>query len=133
MKEDMIKRKTNWTAMVVLILGLSAIAFPLYMTIIIAFKQPAEMTNSVSGILSLPKTWSLDNFREAMRVTDFWNSLRNSVLITLLTVVLSVTIHSVMGYALGRNKSHSKFYSFVYLFIVSGMSVSYTHLTLPTT
>ncbi len=30
MKEDMIKRKTNWTAMVVLILGLSAIAFPLY-------------------------------------------------------------------------------------------------------
>ena len=95
--------------MVVLILGLSAIAFPLYMTIIIAFKQPAEMTNSVSGILSLPKTWSLDNFREAMRVTDFWNSLRNSVLITLLTVVLSVTIHSVMGYALGRNKSHSKF------------------------
>jgi len=45
MKEDMIKRKTNWTAMIVLILGLSAIAFPLYMTIIIAFKQPAEMTS----------------------------------------------------------------------------------------
>ena len=131
MKEDMIKRKTNWTAMVVLILGLSAIAFPLYMTIIIAFKQPAEMTNSVSGILSLPKTWSLDNFREAMRVTDFWNSLKNSVLITLLTVVLSVTIHSVMGYALGRNKSHSKFYSFVYLFIVSGMFVPFAILMMP--
>ena len=101
------------------------------MTIIIAFKQPAEMTNSVSGILSLPKTWSLDNFREAMRVTDFWNSLRNSVLITLLTVVLSVTIHSVMGYALGRNKSHSKFYSFVYLFIVSGMFVPFAILMMP--
>ncbi len=119
MKEDMIKKKTNWTAMVVLILGLSAIAFPLYMTIIIAFKQPAEMTNSVSGILSLPRTWSLDNFKEAMRVTDFWNSLKNSVVITLLTVVLSIAIHSIMGYALGRNKSHSKFYGFVYLFISS--------------
>lgn len=63
MKESIMNKKTNWTAMVVLILGLSAIAFPLYMTIIIAFKQPAEMTNSVSGILSLPKTWSLDNFK----------------------------------------------------------------------
>ena len=37
MKEGMMNKKTNWTAMVVLILGLSAIAFPLYMTIIIAF------------------------------------------------------------------------------------------------
>ncbi len=131
MKEDMIKKKTNWTAMVVLILGLSAIAFPLYMTIIIAFKQPAEMTNSVSGILSLPRTWSLDNFKEAMRVTDFWNSLKNSVVITLLTVVLSIAIHSIMGYALGRNKSHSKFYGFVYLFIVSGMFVPFAILMMP--
>ncbi len=31
-------KKTNWPVMVLLILGLSTIAFPLYMTIIIAFK-----------------------------------------------------------------------------------------------
>ena len=36
--------------------GLSAIALPLYMTIVIAFKQPTEMTNSIAGILSLPQT-----------------------------------------------------------------------------
>lgn len=117
--------------MVVLILGLSAIAFPLYMTIIIAFKQPAEMTNSVSGILSLPKTWSLDNFREAMEVTDFWNSLKNSLLISVLTVGISILLHSLMGYALGRNKASSKFYNFVYLFIVSGMFVPFAILMMP--
>lgn len=61
------EHKTNWTVMILLILGLITIAFPLYMTIIIAFKQPSEMTNSISGILSLPSSWSLDNFREAMR------------------------------------------------------------------
>ena len=130
MKEGMTK-KTNWTAMVVLILGLSAIVFPLYMTLVIAFKQPSEMTNSVSGILSLPKTWSLDNFREAMRVTDFWNSLKNSLLITISTVVLSIAVHSLMGYALGRNKAKSKFYGFVYLFIVSGMFVPFAILMMP--
>ena len=113
--------------MVFLILGLSTIIFPLYMTVMIAFKQPSEMTNSISGILSLPKTWSLQNFREAMIVTDFWRSLGNSLLITAVTVALSLALHSLMGYALGRNK----FYSFVYLFIVSGMFVPFAILMMP--
>ena len=88
--------KSNKAVMILLILGLSTIVFPLYMTIVIAFKQPSEMTNSISGILSLPKTWSLDNFREAMRVTDFWHSLQNSLLISISTIVLSVLVHSLM-------------------------------------
>ena len=122
---------TNKVAMVLLILGLSTIIFPLYLTIVIAFKQPSEMTNSISGILSLPKSWSLSNFREAMEVTDFWRSLKNSLLITLVAVGLSIIIHSLMGYALGRNKAKSKFYSFVYLFIVSGMFVPFAILMMP--
>lgn len=123
--------KTNKGAMLLLILGLSTIVFPLYMTVVIAFKQPSEMTNSISGILSLPKARSFDNFREAMEVTDFWHSLGNSLLITVLTVAVSLAIHSLMGYALGRNKKGSKFYSFVYLFIVSGMFVPFAILMMP--
>lgn len=124
-------KKVNTPAMILLILGLSTIIFPLYLTVVIAFKQPSEMTNSISGILSLPKVWSLNNFREAMEITNFWHSLGNSLLITLLTVGLSIAVHSLMGYALGRNKAHSKFYSFVYLFIVSGMFVPFAILMMP--
>ena len=124
-------KKTNKAAMIVLILGLSTIILPLYLTIVIAFKQPSEMTNSISGILSLPKAWSLNNFREAMEITDFWRSLSNSLLITVATVALSIAVHSLMGYALGRNKAGSKFYSFVYLFIVSGMFVPFAILMMP--
>ncbi len=127
----MINKKINWPAMILLILGLSTIAFPLYLTVVIAFKQPSEMTNTISGILSMPKTWSFDNFKEAMRVTNFWQSLGNSLLISVVTVVLSVLVHSLMGYALGRNKSSSKFYNFVYLFIVSGMFVPFAILMMP--
>lgn len=126
-----VKEKANWPVMIFLILGLSAIAFPLYMTITIAFKQPSEMTNSISGILSLPKAWSFENFREAMKVTDFWHSLRNSLLITVISVVLSILIHSLMGYTLGRNRAKNKFYNFVYLFIVSGMFVPFAILMMP--
>jgi len=114
-----------------LILGLITIIFPLYMTIVIAFKQPSEMTNSISGILSLPQSFSLNNFREAMEVTDFWHSLGNSLLISGITIILSLALHSLMGYALGRNKAGSKFYSFVYLFIVSGMFVPFAILMMP--
>ena len=130
MKNTSTVGKSNRTVMVLLILGLSTIVFPLYMTVVIAFKQPSEMTNSISGILSLPKVWSLNNFKEAMEVTDFWNSLKNSLLISVLTVGLSILIHSLMGYALGRNKS-SKFYNFIYLFIVSGMFVPFAILMMP--
>ena len=123
--------KVNWPVTILLILGLITVIFPLYMTIVIAFKQSSEMTNSISGILSLPKSWSLSNFAEAMRVTDFWHSLFNSILITVLTVVISIVVHSLIGYAIGRNKGHSKFYNFVYLYIVSGMFVPFAILMMP--
>lgn len=130
MKEK-VKERVNWPITVLLIIGLITVAFPLYMTIVIAFKQPSEMTNSISGILSLPKSWSLANFAEAMRVTDFWHSLLNSFLITVITVVLSILIHSMIGYAVGRNKAKSKFYNFSYLYIVSGMFVPFAILMMP--
>lgn len=125
------KEQVNWPLTIILILGLITVAFPLYMTIVIALKQPSEMTNSVAGILSLPKSWSLANFREAMEVTDFWRSLGNSVLITMVTVVLSVLIHSMVGYAIGRNSGSSRFYKFIYLYIVSGMFVPFAILMMP--
>ena len=126
-----VKEKTNWPVTIMLIVGLITVAFPMYLTIVIAFKQPSEMTNSISGILSLPKSWSFANFAEAMRVTDFWHSLGNSILITLATVLISIVIHSLIGYAIGRNKTHSKFYNFAYLYIVSGMFVPFAILMMP--
>ena len=130
MKEKVNERE-NWPITILLIIGLITVAFPLYMTIVIAFKQPSEMTNSISGILSLPKSWSLSNFAEAMRVTDFWRSLFNSFLITVITVVISILIHSMIGYAVGRNKAKNKFYNFAYLYIVSGMFVPFAILMMP--
>lgn len=124
-------RRTNWPATVLLFIGLITIIFPLYMTAVIAFKQPSEMTNSISGILSLPKSWSLSNFKEAMEVTNFWNSLGNSLLVTVSTVVLSVVIHSMLGYVLGRTKAKKKGYKLVYFYIVSGMFVPFAILMMP--
>ncbi len=129
--EIKVKEKVNWPVTILLIIGLVTVVFPLYMTVVIAFKQPSEMTNSIAGILSLPKTWSFSNFIEAIQVTDFWHSLINSVLITGVTVVVSILVHSMVGYAIGRNKMRSKFYNFAYLYIVSGMFVPFAILMMP--
>lgn len=124
-------KKANWPVTVLLILGCVTIFFPLYMAIIIAFKQPSEMTNDIAGALSFPETWSFSNFAEAMEVTDFWNSLGNSLLLTITTVVLALVIHSLAGYAIGRSMAKSKFYNWVYLYIVSGMFVPFAILMMP--
>ena len=124
-------KKANWPVTVLLILGCVTIFFPLYMAVIIAFKQPSEMTNDIAGALSFPETWSFSNFAEAMEVTDFWNSLGNSLLLTITTVVLALVIHSLAGYAIGRSMAKSKFYNWVYLYIVSGMFVPFAILMMP--
>lgn len=125
------KKKTNWVLTIVLILGTVTVFFPLYMAVIIAFKQPSDMTNDVAGALAFPKQWSLDNFRQAMEVTDFWHSLGNSLLITLVTIALAILIHSIAGYVIGRGMARKKSFRFIYLYIVSGMFVPFSILMMP--
>ena len=123
--------KSNIRLTILLILGCVTILFPLYMTIIIAFKSPSEMTNDIFGALSFPKRFSFDNFAEAMRVTNFWNSLKNSIIITGITIVFSIVIHSMAGYSIGRNMSRKKGFKMIYFYIVSGMFVPFAILMMP--
>lgn len=130
-KKNKVAARTNWPVTILMFLGCITVIFPLYMAIVIAFKKPSEMTNDIAGALSLPKSFSLDNFAEAMRVTDFWRSLSYSVLITAITIILAVVIHSLAGYVIGRSMAKSKFYKFSYLYIVSGMFVPFAILMMP--
>ncbi|WP_415974984.1 carbohydrate ABC transporter permease [Eubacterium ramulus] len=124
-------RKTNKILTILLIIGTVTVFFPLYMAVIIAFKNPNEMTNDVAGAFSLPKSWSFSNFAEAMQVTDFWHSLGNSLLITLVTIVLAILIHSIAGYVIGRGMRKIKGFKFIYFYIVSGMFVPFSILMMP--
>ena len=128
MKKD---TRINWVLTILLVIGTITVFFPLYMAFIIAFKKSSEMTNDVAGALAFPAHWSLDNFRQAMVVTDFWHSLGNSLLITLATIGLAILIHSVAGYAIGRNMAKRKSFRIIYLYIVSGMFVPFSILMMP--
>lgn len=125
------KEKTNWVLTIILILGTVTVFFPLYMAVVIAFKSPSEMTNSVEGALGLPSSWSFANFAEAMKVTDFWNSLDNSLLITVTTIILAILVYSLAGYVLGRTMSKHKGFKWIYLYLISGMFVPFAILMMP--
>lgn len=116
---------------ILLVIGCLTVAFPLYMTVIIAFKQPSEMTNDVAGALGFPSSWSLSNFAEAMEVTDFWHSLGNSLLLTGVTVIICIILHSLAGYLIGRKMARIKAFKAFYLYLISGMFVPFAVLMMP--
>lgn len=129
-----IKNKGNmavWGRTLLLILLALTIVFPLYMTVIIAFKQPTEMTNDVSGALALPKHFSFQNFIQAIQTTDFFHTIGNSLFITIVTLIVVVIFHSMAAYAIGRKMNKHKSFNFLYLYFISGMFVPFSMLMLP--
>ncbi len=124
------KEKTNIPITALLAIGALTILFPLYLTIIIAFKSPDQMSNNAKALLSLPTTWNFGNFKEAIVTTNFPVVLLNSLFITGCTVVAVIIINSLVAYAIARNM-HKRFYKFVYMYFVSGMFVPFAILMLP--
>lgn len=96
-------RKFTPGDVVVVLLTLAAIVIfvtPLYLAVLTAFKSKPELSRSV---LAWPEGLYLENFREGMRRSDFFHSLRNSVLVTFPSVILIVLCASMSGYSVARH------------------------------
>ena len=52
-------------------------------------------------------------------------------MITVVTVVISIILHGMAGYAIGRSMKQSRIYNIIYMFIVSGMFVPFAILMMP--
>lgn len=125
------KEKKNIWMTLLLAVGLVTILFPLYMTIVIAFKNPSDMTTNIAGLLSLPKEWSFHNFIEAIETTNFFHTLWNSFVITAGAVIGVIFLNSIAAYAIGRNMAKSKYFKGIYLYFICGMFVPFSMLMLP--
>lgn len=123
----MVGNRINWKVTTLLILGATLILLPLYLTITIAFKTPQEMTGNM---FALPRSWSIQNFLDAIEMTNFPRALGNSVLVTLVTVVLVLLTHSLVAYAISRNL-HKRFYKMLYFYFISAMFIPFPIIMLP--
>lgn len=126
-KKIKVKEKVNWPVTIIMLLLSVFILFPLYLTILVAIKTPQQM---VTSILSLPTTIHLENFTEAIRVTNFFNALKNSSIITVCTVIFTLLTNSFVAYAIARNMKN-KFYKGLYYYFISAMFVPFSIIMLP--
>lgn len=129
MKDRAVKKNIGLTLL--LTIGLITVVFPLYMAVIIAFKNPSEMTNDIGGLLSLPSSWAFGNFAEAIKTTDFFHTLTNSFLISAGAVLGVVLLNSIAAYAIGRNMTASRYFKWIYFYFICGMFVPFSMLMLP--
>ncbi|WP_053218425.1 carbohydrate ABC transporter permease [Virgibacillus senegalensis] len=120
-------KKTNWPVTILLILGSLIILLPIYLTVTVALKSPEEMSRP---LLSLPQDWRFDNFIEAIELTNFFNALSNSLIVTVSVVILTLMTNSLVAYAIARNM-HKRFYKFLFYYFVSAMFVPFPIIMLP--
>ncbi|PRO67293.1 carbohydrate ABC transporter permease [Alkalicoccus urumqiensis] len=121
------RTRYNWPVTILLILGSVFILFPLYITVVNAFKTPAETADS---ILALPASFTFENFIRAIEMTNFFNALGNSFYVTIFTVIFTVLSNSLVAYAIARNM-HRKRYKFLFYYFVSAMFVPFPIIMLP--
>ena len=94
-------------------LGVCIIFFiPFYYLLVNTFKPAREATVSP---LSLPvKSFTLDLYRQALDTINFWSSFRNSILITVVSVVIIISIGSMASYAISRKRSCPNSFSSIF-------------------
>jgi ABC-type glycerol-3-phosphate transport system permease component len=93
--------------------------FPLYWMITIAFSPSADV---VSRELQLwPSEWTLDNFRTIFGTFPAATWFGNSVVVTAIITVLTVSVNLLAGYAFAKLDFRGK--GFVFLLVLSTMMV----------
>ncbi|OIJ18096.1 ABC transporter permease [Anaerobacillus alkalidiazotrophicus] len=117
----------NWKVTTLLIIGTILILFPIYITVVNAFKTPQETAQS---ILALPSQLNFANFTTAIEMTNFFNAFKNSFYITFFAVVFTLLTNSMVAYAIARNQ-HKKTFKFLYYYFVSALFVPFPIIMLP--
>ena len=99
---------------------------PFYIIIINSFKTKKELFTSV---LSLPKMFNFNNYKEAFDRLDYLNTLTNSLIITIGGVIVIAIFASMAGWMLERTKS--KLSNAILLLFISSMLIPFQAIMLP--
>ncbi len=100
-----------------------AVFFLIFLSpIIIALSGSFRPLEDTSNYLRLFTTFTLESYRKAFEKMNYFRSLKNSLIITVTSVVLLLTFCSMAGYAIARLKG--KLGDFFQIFFLAGMIVS---------
>lgn len=110
-----------------LISGLLLIFFPMYLTVIVAFKTPAE---SAENFFAFPKQFYPENLKTVINSDNFFYFLANSLIITIVSLIVIIIFVSLCSYAISRNRS-SRYFRFLHVYLLAGIFVPFQVIMLP--
>ena len=100
-----------------------AIFFLVFLSpIVIALSGSFRELKDTSSYLNIFQSFSLESYRTAFEKMNYFRALKNSVLITVISVTILLLVGSMAGYAIARLKG--KMGPFFQIFFLAGMIVS---------
>ena len=115
------KRGKELMIMLALLPGVVMVFFPIYITVISAFKTAQE---SNTAFFAFPTSLFLDNFVSVIESNNYFLYIANTTVIMLVTITLEVIITPIAAYAIQRNINR-KYFKFLYAFIVCGLFIPF--------
>ena len=96
-----LKRATGTLASYLFVIFMSLIVIaPILILVIASFKSQKEFIHT--SVLTLPSSWSLSNYFSVADRANLVTALKNTVIITVSSVIINVILGSTFAYALGR-------------------------------
>lgn len=85
----------------VILTGLGFVfVYPIFYMLSTSFMDSKDLVDST--VTWIPTHFTLDSFIKAGRTLDFWNGLRDSLIMTVLPSIFQTCVLALSGYALGR-------------------------------
>ncbi|EKN69744.1 binding-protein-dependent transport systems inner membrane component [Neobacillus bataviensis LMG 21833] len=100
--------------------------FPFLMIIVNSFKERLEV---VADPISIPKVFSLENYKSAFETMNFGTSFINSLLVTTVSVIVIVFFSSTLAYFLVRWKW--KINGIILMLMIASMIIPFQSIMIP--
>ncbi|KAF6616515.1 carbohydrate ABC transporter permease [Paenibacillus polymyxa] len=100
--------------------------FPILYNLMSAFKSNGEIMRDA---LSFPTSLYLGNFKYLLTETEFPKAIVNSLILTVVSIVMQILIIPMAGYAIERR--NAKWTHFVFLYFLAGMMIPFQAYMIP--
>lgn len=124
------QKRPDLKAVVFFLLKLTVIMFfiaPFYISIVYAVKSPEE---TIKTGLAFPTGIYWENFTEAIKVSNFFNAAKNSVIVTVACVLILMVVCTMAAYVIARNLK-SRLYSGMYYFFLAAIMLPFQVVMMP--
>lgn len=109
--------------------GLILILCPLHLVVINSFKSLEEAGRN---FFALPSSFYLENFKNLFTGNNYWGYVKNSFIISVVSICLILLLVPSVSYAIARNY-HRKYYKGIYFYLLMGLFIPSQVIMLPVT